>query len=827
MKRTFTILILFLSFYIKAQTVATYAGGGAGDTDLKTKAAMMLRGGGLATDASGNIYIADYENRRIRKIDVATGIITTLAGNGYYGDLNTSLPATKVAMDRPMGLAVAPSGEDVYFSDAYARKVYKIHVLTNTITLIGGNGSNIHSGDGGLATNAGMNNPVDLKLDGNGNLLLSCYGALRKINLSTGIISTILTSVNESHFDGTSGIEVDQAGNIYLANYAKHIVHKIEANTNTISTIAGISGNGGSSGDGGLATMATLYYPCKLSINNNSLFITSNLSTDMRKIDLATGIISRVYRHPSKVIMSVATIPNTDDVYIALDYSLLKVDVTAKTAQTYAGNGAGIFAGDGLLAINAKINEPKSIALNSSGDLFIIDYARIRKVTATTRLISTYVGTGTAISTPANQYDNLLATSVSINSNPNYVHTDAAGNLYFWDSQYIKKVNIANNKVYIVAGTGTRGNTGDNGLATSAQVFPTGLTIAPNGDIYFIQDNTFIRKIAVATGIITRIAGGGYNTGDDVATAEAAINASHIVADNNGMLYFFNNFSKIRKLDIVAGRITTIRTFTGGTSGFNVTLTIDPSRNNLYYSYKSNAFSRVVYKLALATNTETVYRSFASGGGVKDDVNVNLSTAEEIASMVVDNNGHIYFTDVVNNRVRVITNDSAMPVTWSAFTAKPSVSQIKLYWATATEVNLSRYEVERSTDGINFKAIAVIKPNATKSYNYTDFSAQNGDNYYRIKNVDNDGDFGFSEISVVKLSLNKENVIAWPNPTGHKVTIKSNPWQQAVLYDITGKQLLTQTLDAEGTAEIDLKRFENGVYLLKVGRTEIIKIIRN
>jgi sugar lactone lactonase YvrE len=332
-------------------TIVTIGGNGtagySGDGGAATSA--ELHGAnGVAVDASGNTYIADYYNNRIRKITAATGVISTVAGNGTAGFSGDGGAATSAEINGPGDVAVDSSG-NIYISDLNNNRIRKVTVSTGIISTVAGNGTKGYTGDGGPATSAEIG-PNGLAVDSAGNLYLADNFAnrVRKVTASTGVISTVAGN-GTAGFAGDGGaatsaelnvpdsVVVDSAGNIYISDHNNERIRKVTASTGKISTIAG-NGTAGYSGDGGAATSAELNGPGGLALNAaGDLYIGDFLNNRVRKVAAAT----------SKIF-------------------------------TVAGNGVGGYSGDGGAATAAELNGPSGIGLDKAGDVYIADFGNER-----------------------------------------------------------------------------------------------------------------------------------------------------------------------------------------------------------------------------------------------------------------------------------------------------------------------------------------------------------------------------------------------------------------------------------------------------------------
>jgi uncharacterized protein (TIGR03437 family) len=245
---------------------------------------------GVAVDGSGNLYITDDSNRRIRKIG-ANGIISTIAGIGVQGFSGDGGPATSAMLGRPVALVLDPAG-NLYFADSVNQRVRKINA-SGIITTVAGNGLDSYSGDGGPAVSASFAFPIGIAIDAAGNLYVA-DGNNNRVRLITpgGIISTFAGN-NQEGFSGDGGsatsaslnipsdVAVDAAGSIYIADAGNNRVRKVNA-SGTITTIAGTDDNG-FSGDGGPATQAMLNYPWGLTTDaSGGLYIADRVNDRIR-----------------------------------------------------------------------------------------------------------------------------------------------------------------------------------------------------------------------------------------------------------------------------------------------------------------------------------------------------------------------------------------------------------------------------------------------------------------------------------------------------------------------------------------------------------------
>ncbi|HUY91114.1 MAG TPA: DUF4214 domain-containing protein [Pirellulales bacterium] len=332
--------------------IKTVAGNGAygytGDGGPATSAE-FAKPNGVAVDSAGNLFIADYSNDRVREVNHATGIISTVAGNGKFGFSGDGGQATAAELN-PSGVALDSSG-DLFIADG--TRVREVDHATGIITTVAGNGTLGDSGDGGPATAAQIGLPSGVAVDASGNLFIPDLGGrVREVNHATGIITTVAGDgtlgfsgdggpAAAAELTWPAGVAVDSSGHLFIAGGAEERIREVNLATGVITTVAG-NGVQGSSGDGGPATAASLLSPSGVAVDSSgNLFIADWGNNRIREVNLATGIIT-----------------------------------------TAAGNGTQGFSGDGGPAGAAELSAPQGVAVDSMGSLFIADTGanRIREM---------------------------------------------------------------------------------------------------------------------------------------------------------------------------------------------------------------------------------------------------------------------------------------------------------------------------------------------------------------------------------------------------------------------------------------------------------------
>jgi sugar lactone lactonase YvrE len=348
--------------------IETVAGNGttgfSGDGGPATSATLGVPGG-VSVDSSGNIFIADTGNKRIRKVAAATGNIQTVAGNGTFGYSGDGGPATTTTLNIPSDVYADGSG-NLFISDTFNHRIRKVVAATGTIQTVAGNGTAGFSGDGGLATSATLHFPKGVFVDSSGNIFTADYfnARIREVAAATGNIQTVAGNgtfgysgdggpATSAGFVGPTGVFVDSSGNLFIPDNSR--IREVIGATGIIQTVAG-NGTYGFGGDGGPATSAELYVPIGVCVDSfGNIFIADTNNNRIREVVAATG-----------------------------------------TIQTVAGNGSSGFSGDGGPATSAQLAGPKGVYVDSSGNLFIADAynGRIREVDASTGFIQTVAGNG-------------------------------------------------------------------------------------------------------------------------------------------------------------------------------------------------------------------------------------------------------------------------------------------------------------------------------------------------------------------------------------------------------------------------------------------------
>jgi uncharacterized protein (TIGR03437 family) len=457
-------------------TISTVSGNGAvglsGD-DTATKLAMSAPFG-VAADSTGNFYIAEFGTNRIRRVDKASGKITTAIGNGNLGFAGDGGAPDKVEMNGPTAVALDGSG-NIIFVDSLNYRIRKL--AGGTVTTIAGNGQVSRSGDGGTATSAQLYGP--------------------------------------------QGVAADAAGNLYIADTLNNVVRRVASN-GVITNFAG-NGTAGSGGDGSAATSAQLNGPQGLAVDAaGTVYIADSGNNRVRKI--SGGTISTLTGGNNELNKPYGVAVDTaGNVYVA-EFGGNRVSrvTSAGAVSVLAGNGVSGYSGDGGPATSAMLKGPRAVAVDSAGNVYIGDTGnnRVRLVSGGT--IQTFAGNGVA----GYDRDGVAANATQV-GNPVAVAVDSIGSVYVTDgSSRVRKIS-ANGLIATIAGNGTQGYSGDGGSASGARLSaPAGLAVAPNGNVYVADsNNNAVRALQPSAGSIavSAIVNGASNLVGAIAPGEVVV----------------------------------------------------------------------------------------------------------------------------------------------------------------------------------------------------------------------------------------------------------------------------------------------------------------
>ena len=640
-------------------TIAGTGSYGSSGDDGAATSAQLNNPVGVANDMHGNLYIADATNNKIRIVS-STGIITTIAGTGMWGSNGDDGAATSAQLNNPQAIAIDISGK-LYIGDISNFKV-RLVSTTGIITTFAGTGTYGNFGDGVAATLAQLSFPVGLFVD-NGNVYIAdLNNHMIRVVSSTGTITTVAGTGTAGNLgDGEAATSaqlntpramiVDGMGNLYIADTNNNKVRMVAYGTGIIMTVVNVGGSTtGPIGDGGPATSATLNYPCGVANDlYGNLYIADTGDYLLRKVSSTANYptgqpsqqpLSRPSPHPtpnpspypshvidtSQLYHTITTIAGTAytpgysgdngaatsatfnypyavavdssaNVYVAdTDSEVVRLVTRAGIITTVAGSNCGFYddshcvLGDNGAATSAHLRHPRGVALDASDQLYIVegdnDFGRVRLVT-TSGIITTFAGIGYSYSGGIG--DGGPATSARLNY-PHAIAIDiSGGKFYIADSNnYLIRV-VSSGIITTFAGTtGTAGSSGDYGQAISALLnYPVGIAVDTSGTLYIAENKMSYQKVRVvsSTGIITTFAGTGTagSIGDDGAATSAELSyCAGLAVDSSYNLYIADSMNnKIRLVTHTTGIITT---FAGGSSDYGSLGNVGPATSAFLFS---------------------------------------------------------------------------------------------------------------------------------------------------------------------------------------------------------------------------------------------------
>jgi sugar lactone lactonase YvrE len=544
----------------QAGVVSTLAGKEttSGFLDAQGTNALFAGPKGLTVDSSGNIYVADANNNRIRKI-TSSGTVTTFAGDGTAGFLDGQGTAAK--FNNPIGVAVTGSGV-IYVSDALNNRIRAISGTGLVSTFAGSGATGLVNGQG---TAAQFNTPRALTVDSSGNIYLVDYNnnRIRKIT-NTGAVTTLsgtgaFGAVNGvgtvATFKYPEGIAVDASGNSFVADVTNNSIRKI-TNSGDTSTYAGTAVRGLENGQSG--TMAMFNSPIAVAVNSSGItYVIDDFNSCIRKVasngvvttfvgNTATGYVdgqgtAAYFNNPKGMVVDAA-----GNIYVADTFNnRIRKVTSAGVVTTIAGDGtAGYLDGQGTAA---KFNNPYGLTIDVAGNIYVADTKnhRIRKISTSGAVttVAGYILSGFADG----------SSTVARFKNPQSITIDnATGILYVADT--------TNNRIRKIATDGTvstfagsfAGYQDDQGTAAYFNT-PGGIARDASGNFY-IGDyyNSVVRKIS-STGMVSTYAGSGsseYN--DGIGNVASFYFPVGVATDASGDVYVADSYTqRIRKITSV------------------------------------------------------------------------------------------------------------------------------------------------------------------------------------------------------------------------------------------------------------------------------------
>ncbi len=678
-------LILFF-LWIPHESMASGQPGGSGplypykdvgDGQPATSVILTLVDG-MAVDKEGTIYLSHRSKNRIRKV-TRDGIITTVAGTGIAGYGGDGGPALQADLNFPAGLALDADG-NLYVADRNNHRVRKIDKQGIIIT-VAGTGEASWNGDDGPATEAALHHPSDLEVDGEGSLYISDRSNSRIRKVDAGGIITTIAGMGLPDFGGDYGLAVDallkypfgicldRRGNLYIADRGNNRVRKVDGH-GIITTVAG-DGTHSFAGDYGPANQSSLAFPTDVVVDDSgNLYIADRNNNRVRMVDPLGVIITFMgtgkshYNGDNEIAAEsnlhlpfALAIDHGQNLMVAdrNHFRVRSAHLKDGRVKTVAGNGKSLFKGDGGPGRGATLDSPSGIVVDGKGNVLFAEknHHRIRRLDRR-GFITTLAGSGRE----GNEGDGGPALQAALFL-PSQMAIDPQGNIYFasrvGNGWVVRKID-GGGTITRFAGNGRQGNSGDGGPALQASFYTISDVVTDRHGNVYISDQTSgnIRKVD-RKGRITSV------LKDKLADLAEEVHVNGLVVDEEGNLFFSDSgSSKIRKIDL-QGNVTDV----AGTGDFEDHgdggpaleagvrspggLVIGPG-GSLYVAESQSSRIRKIDKDGVISRVAgTGVAGFSGDGGPA--IQAQIKTPDRMA---FDAQGNLFFTDRDNNRVRKI-----------------------------------------------------------------------------------------------------------------------------------------------------------------------------
>ncbi len=554
--------------------VTTLAGSVAvpGSLDGTGTAARFISPWGLAVDGAGSVYVADFGNSAIRKI-TAAGVVTTFAGV-LGGSGSSDGTGSGARFFFPAAVALDSTGTHLYVADQGNNTIRRIVVATGVVTTFAGSAgqSGTADGTGGAAR---FHNPYHLTVDSSGNVYVADinHAAIRKIS-SAGVVTTLAGSATQGSVDGTgssarfmtpSGVAVDSSGTLFVCDMSNRNIRRVTS-TGVVTTLAGAFDIAGSSdgiggaarfylNQGGAVDSAGNYYVTDFGANTVRRITPAGVVTTfaglagMGSAD-GTGAAAQFFGPSATVLDSSGNLLIAD----TNNHTIRKMTPTG-VVTTLAGL-AGVNGTANGTGSTARFNGPISLAADAAGNVYVCDQlnSAIRKVTAA-GVVTTFAG----LEGVAGAVDGVG--SAARFTFPNGISSDGEGNLYVSDAgnETIRRIVVATGAVTTIAGTAGQEGTTDGTGAAARLTDPRGVVAdAAHGLVYF-ADHGAVRKIS-SSGVVTTVAGAVGTQGYTDGTGTAARFSGNFAGclDLNGNILMADRWNYVLRQITPAGVVTTI-----------------------------------------------------------------------------------------------------------------------------------------------------------------------------------------------------------------------------------------------------------------------------
>ncbi|KAA0249031.1 MAG: hypothetical protein EDX89_24350 [Acidobacteria bacterium] len=538
---------------------------------------------GLAIDGSGNLYVADSQNCTIRKVVLSTGQVSTIAGSaGQAGGVDGV--GTAARFYYPEGLALDGSG-NLYVADDWNNAIRRVELATGQVTTIAGALGQWGSVDG-TGSAARFDSPQSLAVDGAGNLYVADRNshAIRKVVLATGQVTTIAGALRQAgavdgtgtaaRFNGPQGLALDGSGQLFVSEMHNHDLRRVELASAAVSTVAGLPGQRGESD--GVGSAARFYWPFGLVWDGASrIYVADWFNFTLRAFEIATGSVTTVAGRaggpgtddgPSTLArfdepLGVSVDPALGELYVAERWNH-----TVRWVYPYAPWGGDTYLVTGTPGVPgsldgdvwaAQFDEPSGVAALSWDEIYVADSGNctIRRISGFT------VETVAGLAGDCGDSDG-VGTAARL-SYPQAVEAGGDGLVYIADTlnDRIRSLDRWSGQVVTVAGSGLYGAQDGPGPLASFR-HPSGLALDGLGNLFVSdEENHTIRKIVLSSGLVSTIAGatGQQGSSDGVGTAARFRSPRGLAVQGGNVLWVADlGNNVVRRVDLATHQVTTV-----------------------------------------------------------------------------------------------------------------------------------------------------------------------------------------------------------------------------------------------------------------------------
>ena len=845
-----------------AGVVSTFAGSGsAGSANGTGTSASFRKPHDIAIDQSGNVYVADHDNHLIRKITSA-GVVSTFAGSGSSGSANGT--GTSASFNGPSGIAIGPNG-NIYVTDKGNHLIRKI-TSAGVVSTFAGSGS--AGSANGTGTSASFRTPYNLNCDLSGNVYVADHDnhLIRKIT-SAGVVSTFAGSGSAGSANGTGtsasfnnprDIDFDASGNIYVCDKTNQLIRKITS-AGVVSTYAGSGSTGSTNATG---TSASFNTPAGLVFDaDDNLYISDYYNFLIRKIMPQTQLGNDIDGETAGDEFGGSVSLSKDGKYMVVgamyndgngsssghvrvyeyssgSWSQLGSDIDGETAGDRSGSSTAISDNGTRVAIGARLNDGGG---SNFGHVRVYEYSSGSWSQLGSDIdgeaINDYSGESVSLSGDGSIVAISALTNDGNGTDAGHVRVyqyssgswSQLGSDIDGEAAYDKSgtaVSLSNNGTVVAIGAYYNDGNGSSSGHVRVYEYSSGSWSQLGSDIDGEAANDQSGKSVSLSSDGTKVAIGAIRN------------------DGNG-----NDAGHVRVYQYSSGSWSQLGSDIDGEAagdyfGAAVSLSDDGTILAVGAIYNdgtgTNAGQARIYKYSGSSWSQLGADIDGEAAGDFFGTAVSVSGDGTKLAVGANRNGG---NGTYAGSVRTYNISAALPVDLTYFDARViDDHRASLQWATASEINNSHFEIERSYDGRAFETVGEVAGNGNSqhqiTYRYLDETISPTENnvFYRLKQVDFDGAFEYSDIRVVRFDAlgNHLNLVAYPNPITDDLTLMVGLSQgenyniQAV--DMQGTRVFEENYTfTNGIHRINTAQWASGMYILKVASeqgSEHIKVMK-